>query len=523
MLCSTSGFTQPVVQWSEEFKFDRRVSIAGMMSDPNFFYVLKRNTSGKGNPAPYFLEQFDASTMAISRQMEIRFPAAPHSPGVVFHDLLSVDGKLWLFLQGTNKRGRNGKLYVAPVNMDQAKIGEAILIDSFANPTVSADFRIEESWNGKTILVMHNDPFDSKYNSEKFYYKVYDSSMKLLWKKEIEMPFRDRMFKVTHHLLDHKGNVHLVSAVHQEREKGDQRDNAVSNNKYHLISYYHEQNLVKEFEISLGEKWISALTFDMAPDGQLVLAGFYSNAANYSISGTFYLRIDPETRSVVQSNMKAFDKNFLLEFLPERKVKKGVELSDFYFDHLVVREDGSAMLIAEQYYMQVVYTYNDPYMNGMYGWGYPYGGYSPYYRSNYNYQYHYNDIIVVSIDPEGNIEWTKKIPKRQMSSNDGGYYSSYTLASNERMVYVLFNDNPRNSVEFRKGTAEPYAMTKPSRSQAMMVTIDREGKFVYNTLFAQKESGLILRPKLCYQYSADRLILYSQKGSRYRFGAIGLP
>jgi len=132
----------------------------------------------------------------------------------------------------------------------------------------------------------------------------------LLWKKEIEMPFRDRMFKVTHHLLDHKGNVHLVSAVHQEREKGDQRDNAVSNNKYHLISYYHEQNLVKEFEISLGEKWISALTFDMAPDGQLVLAGFYSNAANYSISGTFYLRIDPETRSVVQSNMKAFDKNF---------------------------------------------------------------------------------------------------------------------------------------------------------------------------------------------------------------------
>jgi hypothetical protein len=516
---------QTTVVWGDEFKTEKRISIAALLSDQNYFYVVKRNTSTKGDPAPYFVEQFDATSMKLLRKMDIRYPKFDGSPDVAFSDLLSIDGKLWLFMEGWKKMGRNGRLYAAPLDIAEGTIGKGILIDSFAVQLPKMDFRIQESRNGKNILVMHNDAVDSKYKSEKFYYKVYDGNMQLVWKKEIEMPFRDRTFKITHHLLDQKGNVHLVSAVNQEREKGDQRDHSVANNKYHLISYYHEQNLVKEFEISLGEKWISALTFDLAPDGQLVLAGFYSNAANYSISGTFYLRIDPDTRSVVQSNLKSFEKNFLLEFLPERKVKKGMELSDFYFDHLIVREDGSALLIAEQYYMQVVYTYNDPYMNGMYGWGNPYawGGNSPYYRSNYNYQYHYNDLIVVSVDADGNIDWTRKIPKRQMSANDGGFYSSYALASNEKHAYILFNDNPRNTPDYRKRSDDPYAMTKPSKSQAMLVTIDRDGKFVYSSLFAQKDLGLILRPKLCYQYSPDRLILYSQKNSRYKFGSVTLP
>ena len=100
-------------------------------------------------------------------------------------------------------------------------------------------------------------------------------------------------------------------------------------------------------------------------------------------------------------------------------------------DQLILRNDGGALLIAEQYFVQEEYDRNqfyDPY-------------YSNYYNRNYNdidYVYNYNDIIVVNIRPDGEIEWTARIPKRQVTTNDGGYYSSYAMSIVRSKIYFVF-------------------------------------------------------------------------------------
>lgn len=508
------------VSWSDEFKFEKRISITDMLSDSTTFYVIKRSTR---KDSPYIiLEQFNEKNVTKNKSIEVPIPTIGGEISV-FENILLLESKIWLFSSAVQENKKI--LYAAPISPDQANpIGSPIMIDQFVyvgnRQRTPVQFEIIESKDAKSILVLHNFPFE-KYNNEIFSYKFFNSNMELKWAKEIELPYKDQFFKLSNHLVDPSGNVHMISAISPERVKGGATDRGIPNKKYNLLTYYPKENKLKEFEITLGEKYVSSLSFALSPQGDLIIGGFYSNSAMYSIAGTFYLCVDPKTRRVVSSNLKAFEKNFLMEFMPEKKIKKGLELSDFYFDHFIVREDGSAVFIAEQYYMQVIYTYNDPFGYGMNSFGYG----SPYYysRNNYNYQYYYNELIIVNVNPQGEIEWTKKIPKKQISTNDGGYYSSYALASTDQAIYILFNDNPRNSAEYRAKSVDLYTMSKPSKSTAMLVVVNESGKISYQPLFSQKDMNLILRPKMHFQSSANQLIVFSQRGNRYKFGSITLP
>ena len=521
IFCSVISFAQtPTVNWGEEFKFEKRISITEMLSDSTYFYVVKR-TSKKDAPV-ILVERFEQTSVQKKETIEVKIPFINNQLST-FEDILLLGETIWLFSSVVVEN--NKLLYATPVNFNSTdQLNSSIEIDRFVNgnPKLArqSSFDLVESGNSKNLLVLHNSPFE-KYNNEVFSYKVFNSKLELQWAKEIELPYKGQFFKLTNHLIDNSGNVHMISAISPERIKGENTDRGIPNNKYNLLTYYPKENKLKEFEITLGEKYVSSLSCALAPNGDLVIGGFYSNSAMYSIAGTFYLSVDPVSRRVISSNLKAFEKDFLLEFLPEKKIKKGKELSDFYFDHFIVRPDGSAVFIAEQYYMQIIYTYNDPF-----GYGYGAFGYgSPYYysRNNYNYQYYYNELIVVSVNPQGEIEWTKKIPKRQLSTNDGGYYSSYALAHNDKNIYVLFNDNPRNTPEYRAKNYELYSMTKPSKSTALFLSIDNSGKIEYQPLFSQKDMNLILRPKMHYQPTANQLIIFSQRGNKYKFGSITLP
>ena len=482
------------------------------MSDGNDFYVVK--TSARRNADFILLEKYSTGNVSVEKSITIPFPVR-NEKKFKFEDIFVVGGNAWVFFSCKDELKKEQVLYAQRIT---AMTPDSALIEvdraSYTNNRQIRGFQFVESKTTNELLIVHHFPFE-KYNNEKFSWKLYDGQMKLHWAKDIELPYKDQVFTVTGYLIDSSLNVHIVSSFRPERKKGDPAGVGIPNNKYVMISYYPAENKLKEFEISLSEKWISALTFDLAPDDDIVIAGFYSNSQLYSIAGTFYLRIESSTRKTLTSNLKAFEKDFLMEFIPEKKLKKGKELSDFYFDHFIIREDGSAMLVAEQYYMVVIYNYNDPY-------GYSPYGISPYSysRSSYNYQYYYNDLIVVSINKAGEIEWSKKIPKRQMSTNDGGYYSSYALAHTNDKTYILFNDNPKNTPEHRKNDPDIYTMIKPSKSTVTLVEVDRSGNIAYKPLFNQRDEGLILRPKFHYQYAWDKLILYCQRGNKYKFGLV---
>lgn len=117
---------------------------------------------------------------------------------------------------------------------------------------------------------------------------------------------------------------------------------------------------------------------------------------------------------------------------------------------------------------------------------------------------------MVSVTPEGNIEWTEKVPKRQVSSNDSGRYSSYAKVVKGDKVYFIFNDNPKN-LNY-KGDGKWYAMV-PGKSIVSLVEIDSDGRVFRTALPGGKLKGIIARPKVSAQINESDLLLYAERKS----------
>ena len=105
------------------------------------------------------------------------------------------------------------------------------------------------------------------------------------------------------------------------------------------------------------------------------------------------------------------------------KKEKILVLENYELMPLVLRKDGGLLLMAEQRY---VYQ-----SGGVFGD-------SP---SSGEVDYNYKDILLVSLDKNGEIEWSKILHKEQFSTNDNARYSSFFVFKNRSSIRILFNDH----------------------------------------------------------------------------------
>ena len=190
-------------------------------------------------------------------------------------------------------------------------------------------------------------------------------------------------------------------------------------------------------------------------------------------------------------------------------------MNSFALDKLVLRSDGGALLIAEQFYVEEYEIRN----NGAFATP---GFYGPPVGSTYTreYIYNYNDIIIVNIRPDGEIEWATRIPKQQISSNDGGYYSSYAVSIVRDKIYFVYNDSEEN-YDRNERINQTYEFTGGSkRSLIAVAEVSRDGSLEIFPLFKNRDVDIITRPKMCMQVGKNDMIIYGEKGRDYRFGSV---
>ncbi len=267
----------------------------------------------------------------------------------------------------------------------------------------------------------------------------------------------------------------------------------------------------KDFLIDLTEKFITDMLISVTDSSRIVGSGFYSLYGTSSIRGVFYMQMNVQAQKIESTNFKEFSIDFIGKNLPQKEKMKteakeargeSQELFEYDLDNLVLRNDGGAVLTGEQYFVRTSSQQN--YYNGMSNTG------------TLSY-YYYNDIIVVNIDPSGKIDWTEKIPKSQVTT-DEGYFSSYALCVLNKKLYFVFNDNPKN---FSLKPGEKIRSFNPGdESVVSLVTIEKDGKLSRETLMNSKGGDGLLRPKVCEQIFPDGLIIYSEGKKFQRLGKI---
>lgn len=497
----------PVVKWGNEFKSSSRASLSDIVGhDDTGIYAIK--VRGVRN---YTLEHYDLN-LSPTRSLDLDFKE--NGINCKVEAILQLNNKLYLFTSLPHNKTKKNTLSVQEINkktlVPEAK-KQAIATIDFSGENIynSGTFQIETSRDSSKLLVISNPP-NNKNEPEVFGLSVVDDKFQLLWNKEVKLPYGNNLLDLETFRVDNDGDVYLLGLIYNERRKS--KRHGAPNYKYQVFAYRDKGTSLKEYPISLPDKFITDLQIEVLGNKDLICAGFYSKQGTFSIRGTYFLTVDANTKEIKSKSVKEFGIDFITSDMRERQAQKTkrkeakgeeAELYEYDLRRLLVGKDGSAILLGEQYFVRTFTSTST--MNGSR-------------MTTSDDHYYYNDIIAVKIDPSGQIKWAEKIAKYQHSIDDEGFFSSYTTAIVNGNICLIFNDNPKN-VGYT-GNGKLYNFSRGAESLVVMVTLDQTGKQERKPLLGTFDAEVITRPKVCEQIKNNEVILFGQRRKTQQFARV---
>jgi hypothetical protein len=496
-LSFTSSRAQKVeIEWGKEIKSDKYTTLGSVIGkDDNSYYILKSKKRGGFLSFKFdmLFEQYD-HTHSLLRSKVLNLKV--DNKECDYEGIYQLKDKFVMFLSRYDSKADMQLLYAVNIDKDgtqeRAEVVDKIPVKK-ASKVGSYSFVISE--DASKILVFRADAYDKK-GTEKFKYKMITSSLEVLWEKDIELPYKDKNFEINEYMIDETGNVFLLGSF--KMKKGDDYS------QFKIFAYDFKKEKLEEINVNFTKaKYISNLKF-FYNKGALHLTGFFYTEKG-GVAGIFYNRINAKTFSVEQERNTAFDKKTLTKFISERKVKKGKGLSaNMKIRNIIVAEDETIRLVAEDYYVHIVTT-TDPKTGA----------------TRTTYHYYNNEIFVIKLSKDGEINWCSRVPKRQYSVNDNATYASYLLAFDKDNIYLLYNDNPANGAPKKKPDAEPKVvkLNKVHKATIMLASVDKDGNMTQEIYYKSKEkSKSYFVPSSYSRLSNEKIWISGMKGKYFKYG-----
>jgi len=396
---------------------------------------------------------------------------------------------------------------------NMAPIGRMEMIHSITAESSrnKGSYVVKVSPNERSLLVLALLPFEKEGN-EQFAVKVYDAAGDINWERTVELPYSDKEYRQEELRVDDDGAVLILGVKYDEkREARAKEKKGEVFYTYHLLVMKDASSGVEDTPIEVAGKFLHDMTMAIGKDGHIFCGGYWGNKNSWNARGAYFLRMDRATKRIDHESFKEFDNDFITSYMTEKEEKKAtkkaekkgedLEMYKFKLYEIVLRDDGGAILVGEQAYDYVV-CYTDS-------------------KGNTRCSTHYihNDIILVNIDPEGDIEWAAKVPKRQHTVNDGGFYSSFALGVKGTNMYAVFNDSGKNLFLKQGDKVEQFEL-KGNEALITLATITEDGTVHREALLAPDKRDAILSPSFSWQIEDDRMFVYAKRKKEYRFGWI---
>ena len=457
-----------------------------------------------------FIQRMDGLKVAWQKPLDLELDKNDLS----IRRILLTESEIMVFTTFYNKRENEHNLYLS--TYDQAGFKALKRFERLASIPASKSsnlgaFNISASPDGAKVLVHVMPPFE-KNEAEKSRMDVYDASMQLQWSQDFVLPYTDSEFRLETQRVDNDGSVLVLGVKYAEKqEKRALKRQNKATYEYHMLVYKGDAPLPEDHAITVPDKFLQDMTISMGDEGDIICAGLYGNKNSFNVRGAFYLRLDRATKAIAHESYKAFEDDFITMYMTEKEAGKAkkkadkkdeeLELPEFILHDIIRRTDGGAVMVAEQYRSYTV-CYTDSKGN-----------------TRCNTHYVYNDVIVVNVDPQGDIEWATKVPKRQHSVNDNGRYSSFAVAVKEDRIYFLFNDSGENLFLKPGDKVKQFKLTGKD-ALVVLATVDGQGATTREALFSPDRRDVILRPKDCVQLDNQEMFIYANRKKDYRYGLI---
>lgn len=400
------------------------------------------------------------------------------------------EDKVEAFLYTSEKEKLNfTKRKIFEVNVD---VYPSFFDSLFSSGKIDRNFRGNMSFSKSGNYNVFNVDSSDKKN-EKHSILVFDEDFKKLWEKEFELPYEDKKFKLEDVIVSDKGEVFVLGKVFPKKKKKKKKGG-----NYHYELFKLTKDKVEKTKISVDEHFVATLEPSFDNDDQIKLIGFYSNKNENRFKGVCFFGVNAEDFKVKKSVFSPFTDQFLIDKYGKKKDK---ELRNVRFKNVSMSEDGGLIISAEEFFITQTYVHNQ------------FGGYT---RISFNF----DDIIVLKINPDGNLAWARNINKAQTSRYFSNPLMSFGTAQHNKYHYLVLNAHKKmgelsgGRIKFRESFL--WKATK-NNTNLYLVKIDEKGDFIYDTLLKNKDEETVFNCRFIEQISENELILYGQRKKKKRF------
>ena len=452
----------------------------------------------KTNEANVIVQKFDVQNMKEVARNEYK-DTPPYHKAI---DVVQSEDKFYYLYESINKKEDTKSVYVREFLTQDCSLGkERILFTSegdVANgPATEAigywgvkggpPFTVHKSYDDSKIMINYRrKPLlkSDAANHDLLGFFVFDSSLEMIWGREVKMPYTEKEMNNLAYTVGTNGTVYMMSLHREEKnfqlltipEAGELTTKVIESEDFMFKNLYMKEN--KEGNIGFLGYYANGLDFKFW-EGNWGKLSFNTNGIRY-----FELS---KAGEVLKSKNIDFPLELINQYQSGRQQKKNKNrekdgdagIRDVKLREFSINPDGSVFILGEQYYYTSSYNAQS-------------------YRTTYTF--HYQDLVATKLNAEGEVQWMKKLPKRQFgTSGKGGMGIAYL--ENNASHYILFLDNVKNANIGINEVPEKHVNGKGGYLTAYKID-DATGDYTKHTLY----NSLEVKGVRTYQFQTTRIL-----------------
>lgn len=421
--------------------------------------------------------------------------------GFKFDKLISLRKNLFLYTNYYDGDAKATTFYCQAIDKTSLETkGKPLSLGTFdaIRKNTQASLSVLLSKDSSKILVF-SLAASSKKDNEKYYMGVYDSDMKKLWEKTVELPYADKFVNVMDWAVTNDGKVAII-IKHYDQEVSSEAvstdEGKVPSYKTKFIVYDKAKPKPDEFVLDVNNKFLHAVTVTDDNSSSITLFGLYKQKYNGYITGYFVATIDKQTMAIQSKTMNDFSPELLAQIKVDgqgstRERDPGLS-ANFKLQQVVQRGDGTKDYLLE-YYLREIITSSTNSANGTF-------------RTTTYVRYTHGDILDIGIKPEGQGTVTR-VPKFQIST-DLYWYSSFKAMTSKDKLLLFYNDD-KDNIE-KDLSKRPEKITKMKKDDLAMAVIDASGKLMRTSILSNRDLSLPVAVASSLTIDNKRIALYAR-------------
>jgi len=396
----------------------------------------------------------------------------PKSKYSVLEYSLEIGNRAFLLFSDYDKKANSEKLIIREIDLKDGTFkGEpetvietddkVVFKESYSKSqfiSISNKFQVVLPDTGDKFMVYYKkrpELKNDKKNFDKLVYTIFDFNFKKLWSKEITMPIVENDFKIQDHAII--GEDVFIFAETKSGKTMEKNSKKPAFDQLTVLKFTSGKSKLQSKELVLDEdSYIKEFVVGKGDGSKMLISGYYKPEKKTKFyTGYYTATFNPENMALESVRKYPLGEDLIKSFESERKrrkldkeIERGNEIGipHMVMRDVIMRSDGGWYLVGEQHFITVTVTQQKN-------------------STQYTYRYYFLDMIVSSIDAEGNQEWIKKIPKNQLSiyttygygfgfgfgmaipseyyitANYGSGFSSFIYDDN---LYLFYLDNVKN-------------------------------------------------------------------------------